>query len=62
MVKNSKISKNLKKSPFSTKKAIDKKKMPKKCYPFSFLILGGRQSTRALHSSPFQNPGGVVRV
>ena len=30
----------------------------KKCYPLSFPILGGRDSTRALQSSPFQNPGG----
>ena len=26
----------------------------KKCYPLSFPILGGRDSTRALQSSPFQ--------
>ena len=31
----------------------------KKCYPLSFPILGGRDSTRALQSSPFKNPGGV---
>ena len=31
----------------------------KKCYSLSFPILGGRGSTRALQSSPFQNPGGV---
>ena len=31
----------------------------KKCYPLSFPILGGRDLTRALQSSPFQNPGGV---
>ena len=30
----------------------------KKCYYISFLILGGRNSTRALQSTPFQNPGG----
>ena len=30
----------------------------KKFYPLSFLLLGGRDSTRALQSSPFQNPGG----
>ena len=34
----------------------------KKCYPLSFPILGGRNLTRALQSSPFQNPGGAVRV
>ena len=32
----------------------------KKCYPLSFPILGGRDSTRALQSSPFQNTGGVA--
>ena len=30
----------------------------KKCYTLSFPILGGRNSTRALQSSTFQNPGG----
>ena len=33
-------------------------KKRKKCYPLSFPILGGRNSTRALQSTPFQNPGG----
>ena len=37
---------NLKKSQKISKK--------KKCYPLSFPILGGRDSTRALQSSPFQ--------
>ena len=32
----------------------------KKCYPLSFSILGGRDSTRALQYTPFQNPGGVA--
>ena len=36
------------------------KKIRKKCYPLSFPILGGRDSTRALQSTPFQNTGGVV--
>ena len=31
----------------------------KKNYPLSFTILGGRDLTGALQSSPFQNPGGV---
>ena len=31
-------------------------------YPLSFPILGGRDSIRALQSSPFQNPGGVVQA
>ena len=52
--KNQKILKNLKKS----KKK--KKNCPKKCYPSSFPILGGRNWTRALQSRPFKNPGGVV--
>ena len=30
----------------------------KKCYLQSFPIFGGQDSTRALQSSPFQNPGG----
>ena len=47
-----------KKKKFLKKKILSKKK--KKCYPLSFPILGGRDSTRALQSSPFQNPGGVV--
>ena len=43
------------------KKLSEKKK--KKCYPFSFPILGGRDSTRALQSTPFQNPrGGPLSV
>ena len=32
----------------------------KKSFSISFLILGGRDFTRALHSSPFQIAGGVV--
>ena len=36
--------------------------LKKKCYPISFPILGGRDSTRALQSTPFQNPGGVPRA
>ena len=38
---------------------MQKKLITKKCNPFSFPILGGRDSTRALQSIPFQNPGGV---
>ena len=34
------------------------RKKEKKCYPLSFTILGGHDLTRALQSSPFQNPGG----
>ena len=34
------------------------KKIKKKCYPLSFPVLGGRDSTRALQSSPFQILGG----
>ena len=30
----------------------------KKLYTLSFPILGGRNSTKALQYSPFQNPGG----
>ena len=32
----------------------------KKCYPLNFPIIGGCNSTRALQSSPFQNPPGGV--
>ena len=39
------------------KKKLPKKRRRKKCYPLSFPILGGRNSTRALQSSSFQNPG-----
>ena len=46
----------LKKLENSQKKKFFKK--INKCYPLSFPILGGRYSTRALQSSPFQNPGG----
>jgi hypothetical protein len=35
------------------------KKKKEKCYPLSFPILGGRDSTRALQSSLFQISGGV---
>ena len=51
--------KNLKKSPkitFKKTKTIfwkEKEKGQKKCYSLSFPILGGRDSTRALQSSPF---------
>ena len=41
---------------------MPEKKKRKKCYPLSFLILGGRNLTRALQSSPFQISGGVVRA
>jgi hypothetical protein len=34
----------------------------KQCYPHSFPILGRRDSTRALQSGPFQNPGGVTKA
>ena len=34
----------------------------KKCYPLSFQILGGHNSTRALKSTPFKNPGRVART
>ena len=37
------------------KKIKEKKSCKKKCYP---PILGGRDSTRALQSSSFKNPGG----
>ena len=61
MVKNPKITKNLKNSLFFKKKFLDffftEKK--KKCYTFSFPKLGGQDLTRALQSTPFQNPGGV---
>ena len=38
------------------------RKKKKKCYPLSFPMLGGSDSTRALQSAPFQNPGGVIRA
>ena len=50
----------LKISCYSQKKL--RKKRRKKCYPLSFPILGGRDSTRALQSIPFQNPGGGSRL
>ena len=40
------------------KKKCREKEKEKKAFLFSFLILGGRDSTRALQSSLFQNPGG----
>ena len=46
----------------TTKNEEEKKKKEKKCYPLSFPILGGRDSTRALQPSPFQISGGVVRA
>ena len=61
------VRRHTKKIPFFSKKNLDFfffrwKKKGKKCYPLSLPILGGRDSTRALQSSPFQNPGGVVRA
>ena len=53
--------KNIKKYQKSLKRKFRKKsfaKKEKKCYPLSFPILGGRDSTRALQSSLFQNPEG----
>ena len=40
-------------------KKISPKKKKKKCYSLSFANWGDKSSTRALQSSPFQNPGGV---
>ena len=63
--RNMKISKNPKNSLFSfffvffEEKFFCQKRKEKKCYPLSFPILGGRNSTRALQSTLFQNPGGV---
>ena len=51
---------------FLRKKIEERKKFcRKKCYPFSFPILGGRDSTRALQSSPFQkyeNPKKISKI
>ena len=67
MVKNSEISKNIKKKNYISKNLkIKKKKFGfaeenkkfKNCHLLSFPILGGCYSTRALQSSPFQNPVG----
>ena len=33
----------------------------KKCYSLSFANQGNKSSTRALQSTPFQNPGGVTK-
>ena len=62
---NLKKSQNSQKFTFFPKKFFFKtfffrrKKNKLKCYPLSFSILGGRDSTRALQSTPFQNTGGV---
>ena len=56
--KNPKISKTLKKSLFLFLFFWGGGGFPrlkKKCYPLSFSIIGGRNSTRALQSGPFQN-------
>ena len=57
-----KKSENLKKSLKITleKKNYEEEKiaLKKQCYPLSFPILGGSDSTRALQSTPFQNQGG----
>ena len=50
---------HLKKERKMKEKKNYRKKRRKKCYPLSFSILGGRNSTRALQSNSFQNPGGV---
>ena len=58
------LEKSLKKSFFSSNYYFffylpEEKKLPEeKCFPLSFPVLGGRNLTRALQSSPFQNPGG----
>ena len=52
----SKIWKNLQKNHKSKSLVLSRKR----CYPLSFSISGGRNLTRALQSSPFQNPGGRV--
>ena len=57
-----KIAKNIKKNHFNKKVFTEEKNLRKKCYPFSFPILGVRNSTRALQSSPFQKPGGIIRA
>ena len=44
---------------FLFEKKKNRRKKEKICYPLSFPILGGRYSTRALQSSPLQNPGGA---
>ena len=36
--------------------------LKKKCYYLCFPIYGGRHSTIALQSTPFQNPGGVAQA
>ena len=61
MVKKSKILKNIEKSQKIT--FFQKKNMVEKniyIYSLRFQILGGRDLTRALQSTTFQNPGGVV--
>ena len=54
--------KNLKKSQITYLKKIKNitnfAKKRKKCYHLSFPILGGRDCTRALQSTPLQNPRG----
>ena len=54
--KNLKKSQKISKIHFFSQKKFFWKKFPqkKKGYPLSFPILGGRDSTRALQSSPFQ--------
>ena len=56
MEKFLKISKNHLKTE-EEEKMKEEKKLNKKFYPRSFLILGGHDWTRALQSSLFQNPG-----
>ena len=51
-----KKSKNLEKSQKFTFKFTARKKIN----ALSFPILGGRDSTIAIQSTPFQNPGGVL--
>ena len=63
MVRKSKNLKKSQKSLIFTKKKLKKNNdLQKKSYPLSFPILGGRDSTRALQSSPFQISGGVVQA
>ena len=57
MVKKSKDLKKSQKITFFQTKKIEEKNLMKKSYSLSFSILGGRYSTIALQSSPFQISG-----
>ena len=58
MIKKIQKYQEISRNHFFSKEEEEEKKCRQICYPLSLPILGGCDSSRALQSSPFQNPGG----